>query len=187
MFHNTIHFFFPEGIIKNIKHLYFQIDNNLSYINNSHAIYIYEKEINQKKYLFRGFYLNGYFVIYIDTYDKTLDVSISEKKVLLFNFSWIKKNIDDKYHLYVLNIKNKEYKYIEFNNRKKIEEEINLTIGDLLIIHKSKNKECEIKILNKNDINQESYNNEENILIEETSQNQQIIQKITNKLKKWFL
>ena len=186
MLYDTLHFFFQDGIIKNIKDLYFQLDYNLSYINNSHAVYIYEKEINQKNYIFHGFYLNGYFVIYIDIYDKLLEVSISEKKVFLFTFQWIKKDIDGKYNLFVLNIKDKAYKYIEFNHRKKIEEEINLSITDLLIIHKSKNKECEVKYVNKYELNKE-YVNEENVYKEETSQRKQIVKKITNKLTKWFL
>jgi hypothetical protein len=186
MLYDTVHFFFQDGIIKNIKDLYFQMDYNLSYINNSHAHYIYEKEMNQKNYIFHGFYLNGYFIIIIDIYDKILEVSISEKKVLLFTFPWIKKNIDDKYNLFVLNIENKTYKYIEFNHRKKIEEETNLSIADLLIINKSKNKECEVKYVKKYELNQE-HHNEEITYKEESSHGKQIIQKITYKLTKWFL
>lgn len=186
MLYDTIHIFFSDGIIKNIKDLYFQIDYNLSYINNSHAHYIYEKEINQKNYTFRGFYLNGYFIIYIDIYDKILEVSISEKKVFLFTFQWIRKDIDGKYNLFVLNIKDKAYKYIEFNHRKKIEEEINLSINDLLIIHKSKNKDCEVKYFNKYELNQD-YVNEENNYKEKTLDSKKIVQKITNKLTRWFL
>ena len=186
MLYDTVHFFFQDGIIKNIKDLYFQMDYNLSYINNSHAHYIYEKEMNQKIYTFHGFYLNGYFVIIIDIYDKILEVSISEKKVFLFTFQWTKKDIDGKYNLFVLNIKDKTYKYIEFNQRKKMEEDINLSIDDLLVIHKSKSKECEVKYINKYELNQ-NYINEENGYKEDSSHSKKIVQKITNKLTKWFL
>lgn len=185
MLYDTVHFFFHDGIIKNIKDLYFQLDYNLSYINNSHAVYIYEKEINQKNYTFHGFYLNGYFVIYIDIYDKILEVSISEKKVFLFTFQWTKKDIDGKYNLFVLNIKDKAYKYIEFNQRKKIEEDINLSIDDLLVIHKSKSKECEVKYVNKYELNQNYINEEKDY--KDSLHSKKIVQKITNKLTKWFL
>ena len=182
---DNIHIYFPNSIIKNIKDLYFEVDTKLSYVNNSHVTYIYEYEINDQKYKFTGFFQNGYFMIFIDIYDKILQTTISNKKVLLLSFQWIKKNIDDKINLYFLNIPNKEYIYIELNNRKMIENEINLTINDILLINDYNKKICFVKNIN-NYYKNNNYNDKKEIQNILQGSNV-LLNKISNKLSKWFL
>ena len=175
----NLHFIFQKNIIKNIKDLYFKVDTEIDYINSSHANYKYEIDMNDREYIFYGFYKDGYFIILIDIYDKLLKVSIADKKVIIIKMKWNKKNIENKINLFFVDIQKRNYEYIELSNRKELLDTIDLSIDELLVINHYNKGTCIIDNIHKNNID----NNNENSI----SSNYKIINKIGNKLSKWFL
>ena len=195
MDNNNIIIYFEKNIIKNIKILYFKINEELEYINNSHVNYIYELELNDKIYKFHGFYKDSYFVIITEIYDTILKNIIYDKQIILIKGNWVKKNIDNKINLYFLDILQNNYDYIYAPLRKEILTSNNLIIDDLLIINNYNTDICKIENLIKSntgylknteintniDNNINSYN-KDNLINESYSKN--IFKKLSNKILK---
>lgn len=178
---NNINIYFKKNIIKNIKNLYFKINEDLDYINNSHVNYLYELNLNDKIYKFHGFYKDSYFIIVTEIYDIILKNLIYDKQIILIKINWIKKNIDNKINLYFLDIHQNSYEYIYAPLRKEILNSNNLLIEDLLIINNYNTEICKIENISKN--NEEIINhNIDNFSDNSISKN--IFKKISNKIIK---
>ena len=183
---NNINIYFEKNIIKNIKILYFKINDELKYINNSHVNYLYELELNDKIYKFHGFYKDSYFIIITEIYDIILKNIIYDKQVILIKINWIKKNIDNKINLYFLDIQQNNYEYIYTPLRKDILNSNNLSIDDLLIINNYNTEIC--KILNnteksiENNIENINYDDIDNLNYKYNSKN--IFKKVSYKFLK---
>jgi len=172
---NNITIYFKKNIIKNINVLYFKINEELEYINNSHINYLYELEKNDKVYKFYGFYKDDYFVVITEIYDNLLKNIIYDKQIILIKINWIKKNINDRMNLYFLDIQKNNYNYIYAPLRKEILNSNDLLIDDLLIINDYNIEICNIKT------NQE--NNDYNIeKINDIYYSKNIFKKISNKI-----
>jgi hypothetical protein len=176
MDNNNIIIYFEKEVIKNLKLLKFEINQELKYINNSHVNYIYDIELNNKLYIFHGLYKDGYFLIITEIYDNILKNTIYDKNIILIKIKWLKKNIDKKINLYFLEIEKDKYEYIFAPLRKELFNTNDLSIDDLLLINNYNTDIC--KIENNVKINLNLVENEKDI----SSSSKNIIKKISKKL-----
>jgi hypothetical protein len=144
---NIIHFNFEIPIIEDIKDLYLKYDPNIEVINKCYVQYYDEKKMNNKRYIFRGFYKDGYFIILIDIVDLKLDNIICHKNVLLTKLQWHLVKINDELIINKLNIKNNtKYQYFLMPIRNILNKNFDVYIDDLIF---SNNKIISHLIINK--------------------------------------
>lgn len=132
---NHIHLSFEKPLIGHLKELQLKIDPCIEFINKSYVNYYDEKTIHNKKYMFRGFYKDGYFIIIIDVIDLELNNIIFDKNVIVSKLKWnfIKHN---DIHIWEINTqKNQKYDYFSLPIRHFLEHNYDLSIDDILNIH----------------------------------------------------
>lgn len=135
--YNYIHFFFEEPIISNIQDIYFKQNLNIDYINRSYLSYYYEKTVDTNTYIFNGIFKDGYFIILIDILDKTLNISIYDKNVILTKLDWEYYKFKDELYLWKLKLdKNKKYQYFKIQLRNFMLENNDLDLEQILSIYK---------------------------------------------------
>ena len=135
--YNYIHFFFEQPIINNIQDIYFKQNLNIDYINRSYLSYYYEKTIGTYTYIFNGIYKDGYFLILIDILDKTLNISVYDKNIIITKLKWIYYKFKDELYLWKIEFdKNKKYQYFKLELRNFMLENNDLDLEQILSIHK---------------------------------------------------
>ena len=92
---NFIKITFQKIFCNHFKELYFMIDMNKIYYDNSHLNYIYEKVIDNIKYTFHGFYQDHFFTIIMNSYNLDLKINIEHKFLVLIKLDWIIKKINE--------------------------------------------------------------------------------------------
>lgn len=144
---NNVHFYFEQPLIQNIKDLYLKYDPNIELINKCYVQYYDEKKINNKRYIFRGFYKDGYFIIFIDIIDVLLDNIIYHKNIILVKLQWKLIKINDEMSVNKIFIKdNSKYQYFLIPIRNSIYKNNDVFIEDLLFSNK---KQINNLIINK--------------------------------------
>lgn len=130
---NNIHFYFEEPLIENIKDLYFKYDPNVELINKCYVHYYDEKRCNDKRYIFRGLYKDGYFIILIDSIDLKWNNIVYCKDVVLTKLDWCFTKINDDLTVHKLNVKNNnKYQYIILPIRNYLNNNTYIFIEDLI-------------------------------------------------------
>ena len=144
---NNIHFYFEKPLIQNIKDLYLKYDPNIELINKCYVQYYDEKKINNNRYIFRGFYKDGYFIIFIDIIDVLLDNIIYHKNIILVKLEWKLIKINDEMRVNKIFIQdNSKYQYFLIPIRNSINKNNDVFIEDLLF---SSKKQINNLIINK--------------------------------------
>lgn len=147
---NYIHFFFEEPLIHNIQDIYFKQNLNIDYLNRSYLSYYYEKTINTNTYIFNGIFKDGYFLILIDIIDKTLNISIFDKHLIITKLNWEFHKYKEDLHLWKIKLeKNKKYEYFKLELRHYLLENNDINLEQILSINHIHSLELHI---NKKDI-----------------------------------
>lgn len=94
---------FIKPFFKDFYELYFSVNLDIIYYDNSHLNYIYKEEKNNIEYTFYGFFKDNYFVIICDSYCTKLNTNIEYKNVILIKLDWIIKKIDEDKSLWKIN------------------------------------------------------------------------------------
>jgi len=135
--YNYIHFFFEKPIINNIQDIYFKQNLNIDYINRSYLSYYYEKTIDTNTYTFNGIFKDGYFIILIDILDKTLNISIYDKNIIITKLEWEYYKFKDELYLWKIKLdKNKKHQYFKIQLRNFMLENNDLDLEQILSIYK---------------------------------------------------
>lgn len=101
--HNYLKITFEKPFYKDINQLYFNVNNDLIYYDNSHINYISIIKKNDIELTFYGYYKDNFFVIIFDEYNEVLDVKIECKHILLIKLEWIIKKISIEKSLWYIN------------------------------------------------------------------------------------
>jgi len=96
--------------IDNINNIILEecININNSIDNIEYQKYIYEVNNDKSKYIFNGFYKEGFLIVTIDSFNTFLDTHIEHKNVFLFKVNWILKN-----NIFLVDIPNNTVKISE--------------------------------------------------------------------------
>lgn len=142
---------FIKPFFKNFNELYFLVNLDIIYYDNSHLNYIYKEEKDDIEYTFYGFFKDNYFVIICDSYCKKLNTTIEYKNVILIKLDWIIKKINQDKSLWEINILNlnKYNNAIILNIRRNFFIEKSITIDDYLKINFYDIVKIKIKDINK--------------------------------------
>ena len=147
---NNIHFHFEQPIIHNVKDLYFKYDPNIEIINKCYSQYYDEKKIMNKRYIFRGFYKDGYFLIIIDIIDLNLNNIVYDKKVIIVKLTWHLVKINDELTIHKLDIKeNSKHQYFLMNIRNSLKNNNDVHLDDIIFSNK---KDIHHLIINKKNL-----------------------------------
>jgi hypothetical protein len=93
---------FKKPLLKKIKDLYFVPYEEDIYYDKNHMNYIYEEVIDNIKFIFYGFFKDGYFIIILNSFDKNLDVTIENKNVIIIKLDWTLKRINDEKSIWII-------------------------------------------------------------------------------------
>ena len=138
---NFIYFLFRKNIIAEFNEIYFKINENIIYYDNSHVNYIAIEEKNHIVYTFHGFFKDNLFLIAIDSYDENLKTNIHHKDVFIVNIEWTLKKIEENKSVWVIDIPNWKKINLEFYTlpiRKNIFTIPSLTIDDYIRLYNIK-------------------------------------------------
>jgi hypothetical protein len=138
---NFIYLLFRKNIIGEFNEIYFKINENIIYYDNSHVNYIAIEEKNNIVYTFYGFFKDNLFLIAIDSYDENLKTNIAHKDIFIINIEWTLKKIEENKSVWVIDIPNWKKLNLEFYAlpiRKNIFTMSSLTIDDYLQIYNVK-------------------------------------------------
>jgi hypothetical protein len=138
---NFIYFLFRKNIISEFNEIYFKINENIFYYDNSHINYIAIEEKDNIIYTFYGFFKDNLFLIAIDTYDETLKINIEHKDIFIINLEWTLKKIEENKSMWVIDIpiwKKINFEYYTLPIRKYIFKNTSLTIEDYLRLYNIK-------------------------------------------------
>lgn len=147
-------FQFKKPFYKNFSKLFFKLNENSIYYDNSHTNYIYKETINENgsdvNYIFYGFFKDNFFVIIFDSFNCKLNINIEHKFIILIKLKWVLNKIsntkytdcdNDTKSLWELDTseiyKNKEAFIL--NIRKKILNEKYINIDDCIKIYEYNN------------------------------------------------
>ena len=133
---NCINFNFEKPIYNNIKSIYFKPNLTIKYLNKSHISYYSEITKNNDTLKFNGYFKDNYFIIFIDCYDKNLNISIYKKNVIITKLDWDIKKYNDSISLWTIQKNSKKYKYFNLNIRDFLENNNDICIDDILLINK---------------------------------------------------
>ena len=175
VFSSIIHLKFENPLLNNIKELYLKPNKNIYYTNQSYLNYYTEVYNSNIILRFNGFYKDQYFIVLIDLIDKKQNNITHNNHILIMKVDWSFIKVNNEIYLYQINIiKNKKYKYFYLPLRKFLENNNDLSIEDILLIHEcihynlkmyykneeiEENQEIEDKNLNSKDINNKFINN----------------------------
>lgn len=148
---------FVKPFFKDFYELYFSVNLDIIYYDNSHLNYIYKEEKNNIEYTFYGFFKDNYFVIICDCYCKKLNTLIEYKNIILIKLNWIIKKIDENTSLWMINILdlNKKNTAIILNVRRNFFIDRCINIDDYLKINFYDS--IKINIKNVNEIKKNSF------------------------------
>ena len=133
---NKIHLKFEHPLLHNIKQIYLRPNNKVEYTNLSYLTYYTEIYNSKLTISFSALFKDSYLVILIDTIDKELNNSVSHKNIIFIKADWSLIKINNELYVYELNIiKNKKYKYFNLPLRKFFNDNNDLSIDDILLIH----------------------------------------------------
>jgi len=133
---NKIHLKFEHPLLHNIKEIYLKPNNNVIYTNLSYLSYYTEVYNSKLTISFTGIFKDSYFVILIDTIDKQLNNSVSHKNIIFIKADWSLVKINNELFLHEINIiANKKYKYFYLPLRKYFDDNNDLSVEDMLLIH----------------------------------------------------
>jgi hypothetical protein len=148
---NFIYFLFRKNIIAEFNEIYFKINENIIYYDNSHINYICTEEKDNMVYTFHGFFKNNLFLIVIDTYDEKLKINIEHKDIYIISVEKTLKKIDENKSVWVIDIPNWKKINLEFYIlpiRKYIFTNIGLNIEDYLRLYNIKIDNVQISYKN---------------------------------------
>jgi hypothetical protein len=100
-----IKIYFKKYIYKNIDTIFLTPNKNLVYYDNSHLNYIYKYSENNIEYTFNGFFKDNYFVITFDSFNKDINLNISNKNIIIIKLEWILKKVSENQSLWIINDK----------------------------------------------------------------------------------
>lgn len=143
---------FNRLFYNHFKELYFLIDNNFIYYDNSHLNYIYEEKIENIKYTFYGFYKDNFFVIIMNSYNIDLDINIEHKFIILLELDWIIKKYSEDKSIWCIDkskINNLKINGILLPSRNKFLNYRHLNLDDYIKITEYENIKINISIINK--------------------------------------
>jgi hypothetical protein len=133
---NKIHLKFEHPLLHNIKQIYLKPNNNVEYTNLSYLSYYTEVYNSKLTISFTGIFKDNYLVILIDTIDKQLNNSVSHKNIIFIKADWSLVKINNELFLHEINIiSNKKYKYFYLPLRKYFDDNNDLSVEDMLLIH----------------------------------------------------
>ena len=136
VFSTIIHLKFENPLLNNIKELYLKPNKNIHYTNQSYLNYYTEVYNSNIILRFNGFYKDQYFIVLIDLIDKKQNNITHNNHILIMKVDWSFIKLNNEIHLYQINIiKNKKYKYFYLPLRKFLENNNDLSIEDILLIH----------------------------------------------------
>ena len=148
---NFIYFLFKKEIIADFNEIFFTINNNITYYDNSHISYVAIEQKNDKTYTFNGFYKDNLLIISIDIYDELLKINIEHKDILLIKINWVLKKMDENQSVWIIDIpiwKKINIEYFILPIRKNIFSDQSLNIEDYIKINNLKINNVEIKYAN---------------------------------------
>lgn len=149
---NFIHLSFTKPIYRNFNNIYFTVNKNIIYYDNSHLNYIYEETIDNIKYSFHGFFKNNFFTIILNSFDKELDINIESKIVILIKLDWIIKKLDENKIIWAIDktkLKDITIDSIILPIRNKFFEDENIGIDDYIKIINHKIIQVNINVIDK--------------------------------------
>ena len=143
---NNINLYFENPIINNLKNLKLKIKNNINYKNKSYLNYYHEIKTDDLIISFNGLYKDEYFIILIDYINIKLNTSVYDKNIIIIKLDWKLTKINENLVLWEINIlDNKKYKYFYLPLRKFLENNNDISITDMLAIHRCINYNLRIK------------------------------------------
>jgi hypothetical protein len=93
---------FKKTFFKNFKDLYFVPYEEDIYYDKNHMNYIYEEIVDNIKFIFYGFFKDGYFVILLNSFNKDLDITIENKNIIIIKLDWVLKRINDEKSIWII-------------------------------------------------------------------------------------
>ena len=149
---NFIKLSFNKPIYKNFTDIFFTVNKNIIYYDNSHLNYIYEEIVNNIKYSFHGFFKNNFFTIILNSFDEELNINIESKIVILIKLDWIIKKLEDNKRIWIIDktkLKDITIDSIILPIRNKFFEDENISIDDYIKIINHKIIKVNIDVIDK--------------------------------------